>query len=77
MKFHRRKVISEWLTSDKLPILQGIYRKVTEGEEDPALLIADVSEFCYACLFAKSTMAKTGLMQNTGKHALWVHKKGG
>ena len=79
LKSHYRKVILEWLIS--FPFFQAVYRKVIEGEKDPALPIADASKNCYSCLFAKSTMAKDSLMQKhqeacpLGPPKRWMKKR--
>lgn len=48
-------MISEWVASEKLLILQGTFEKVIEGKEDPSTGVDEATEDCYSCLFMKST----------------------
>lgn len=58
LRSHYWRVIYEWLTSEKLPILQGIFEKVIEGKDAPSTLVDEAIEDCYSCLFMKSTELK-------------------
>lgn len=50
-----RRMISEWVASEKLPILRGTFEKVIEGKEYPSTGVDEAIENCYSCLFMKST----------------------
>ncbi|KAM9586750.1 uncharacterized protein ACIBXB_006478 [Morphnus guianensis] len=55
LRSHYRRVISEWVASEKLPILQGTFEKVIEGKEDPSTGVDEAIEDYYSCPFMKST----------------------
>ena len=54
LRSHYRKVVSDWITSDKLTVLRGIFEKVIEGEKDLPTLIDEATKDRCACLFFKS-----------------------
>jgi len=62
LKSHYQRVIYDWLTTDKLPILRAIFENAIKGN-DPSTLNFEVDEDCYLCLFRKSAGLKTSQAQ--------------
>ncbi|GAB0190072.1 basic proline-rich protein-like [Grus japonensis] len=58
LRSHYQRVIADWLTSEKLPILQGTFETVIEGKEDPGILVDEAVVDCYSCLLMRSTEPK-------------------
>ncbi|GAB0186306.1 mitochondrial enolase superfamily member 1 [Grus japonensis] len=58
LRSHYRRVIADWLSSEKLPILRGTFKKVIEGKEDPGILVDEAVVDCYSCLLMRSAELK-------------------